>query len=495
MSLRTRIPAVVLIVFSAFAHSQTAAQKAAPPSSARAKQARPPKFFPYPVHERKLPNGLHVIVIPTPEFKDMVTYATPVFAGSRNEMEGGKTGLAHLFEHMMFRHEYGDQEGGYNEMIRRLGAYNNAFTNEDMTFYHPTTFSSNLIGPVKRGPESLPGIVELEASRFKGLKVDTKTFQVEAGAVLGEYRRIYSFPFLKILEALLPKAFPDHPYGHTVIGTQQDVKDMPQAADAAWRFFDDYYRPNTVAIVVVGDVQADAVFREVEQRYADWKPKPTRSIPPPSPPPGEKRVHAEDTSEVAPRLVVGYYSPAADPGSVETAVIQVLPELLTSRSAPLFQKLRYQKQTVTDLSTFSDGMNVQPNSFTLSSELMLDRFNKEGKTYPAEVEKDMISGLEDLKSFSRQPHAARTLDVVKSKVRNDLLGALNSTGSIATIFSSAYQYNRDAYALDRMMAAIQRLRPADIDAFARKYFQPGKRLIATLWNTPGAQSAPAKEGN
>jgi predicted Zn-dependent peptidase len=193
--------------------------------------------------------------------------------------------------------------------------------------------------------------------------------------------------------------------------------------------------------------------------------------------------------------VVGYYSPAADPGSVETAVIQVLPELLTSRSAPLFQKLRYQKQTVTDLSTFSDGMNVQPNSFTLSSELMLDRFNKEGKTYPAEVEKDMISGLEDLKSFSRQPHAARTLDVVKSKVRNDLLGALNSTGSIATIFSSAYQYNRDAYALDRMMAAIQRLRPADIDAFARKCFQPGKRLIATLWKTPGAQSAPAKEGN
>lgn len=488
--------ALVMISGLAVAQDQAPPPTAKPAQAAGAAQkAKPPKFFPYPIHERKLANGLHVMVIPTPEFKDMVTYATPVFAGSRNETEEGKTGLAHLFEHIMFRHEFGGQEGGYNEMIRRLGAYNNAFTNEDLTFYHPTTFSSNLIGPVKRGTDELPGIIELEASRFKALKVNEETFRVEAGAVLGEYRRNYSFPFLKILEALLPKAFPNHPYGHTVIGTRKDVENMPQAAEAAWRFFDDFYRPNNVALVVVGDVQPDQIFAEVEKQYADWKPKETRPIPPPNPPLGEKRVHAEDTAEVAPRLVLGYYSPAADPGSVETAVMQVLPELLTSRSAPLFQKLRYQKQTVTDLGIFADGFSVQPNAFTLSAELMLERFNKEHKIYVADVEKDMLAGLEEMKSFSQTKDAARTLEVVKSKVRNDLLGALNSTGSIATIFSTVYQYRRDPYGIDRAMHAVQQLKPEDIDAFARKYFRADRRLVATLWKTPG-QAAPAKkEGN
>src|SRR5512140_929775 len=95
-------------------------------------------FFPYDVHEKVLPDGLHVVVIPTPEFKDMVTYATPVFAGSRNETEKGKTGLAHLFEHIMFLHHFGGKPTGYQDNIRRMGAHNNAWTNYDMTFYHPT---------------------------------------------------------------------------------------------------------------------------------------------------------------------------------------------------------------------------------------------------------------------------------------------------------------------------------------------------------------------
>jgi len=92
------------------------------------------KFFPYEVKTKTLPNGLTVIVIPTPEFKDMVTYSTAVFAGSRNETEKGKTGLAHLFEHIMFRHEFGGKPNGYDDAIRKMGAHNNAWTDYDMTF-------------------------------------------------------------------------------------------------------------------------------------------------------------------------------------------------------------------------------------------------------------------------------------------------------------------------------------------------------------------------
>src|SRR4051812_12556659 len=143
-------------------------------------------FFPYQVQQKVLPNGLHIVVIPTPEFKDMVTYATPVFAGSRNETEKGKTGLAHLFEHIMFLHRLNGKTSGYQEMIRRMGAHNNAWTNYDMTFYHPTTFASNLVGPIQRPDGPVPGLIEMEADRFKHLNLEQKEFQVQAGAVLGE---------------------------------------------------------------------------------------------------------------------------------------------------------------------------------------------------------------------------------------------------------------------------------------------------------------------
>src|SRR5207247_1629062 len=153
----------------------------------------------YQVKTKTLANGLNVVVIPTPEFRGMVTYSTAVLAGSRNETQKGKTGLAHLFEHIMFRHEYGGKTGGYEDQVRRLGAFNNAWTDYDLTFYHPTTFTENLVGPVPRAEGPTPGLIELEASRFKELKLDRKTFQVEAGAVLGEYRRIFSDPGEKMI--------------------------------------------------------------------------------------------------------------------------------------------------------------------------------------------------------------------------------------------------------------------------------------------------------
>ena len=270
------------------------------------KPEKPPaKFFPYPIYERTLANGLHILIVPTPEFKDMVSYTTPVFAGSRNETEKGKTGLAHLFEHIMFRHEYDGVAGGYQAMMNRLGSYNNAFTTYDFTFYHPFTFAQNLVGPVATPQGPAPGVIELEASRFKGLKMDQKTFQVEAGAVLGEYRRIYSFPAQKMIEQMSPIAFPHHPYGHTVIGYLDDVEKMPQAWDAAWQFFHNYYTPNDVALIVVGDVNPHKLFPAIEKAYADWKPVPTPKIPVPTEPKEHRPVHVDWDAEVAPRLSGG----------------------------------------------------------------------------------------------------------------------------------------------------------------------------------------------
>jgi zinc protease len=483
---RFRCAAALALVLTA------AAAFAQPPKPA-------PKFFPYPVESKTLPNGLNVVVIPTPEFRGMVTYATAVFAGSRNETQTGKTGLAHLFEHIMFLHQYEGQPDGYEQAIRRMGAFNNAFTDYDLTFYHPTTFTANLVGPVPSPEGPGPGLIQLEASRFKNLKLDRKAFQVEAGAVLGEYRRIYSDPGEKMIEEMSPVAFPNHPYGHTVIGYEKDVENMPHAWDAAWEFYGNYYKPNNVALIVVGDVEAKPVFAQTQKYYSDWKPSHPPQIPAEQAPRGPKNVHVNWEADVSPRLVVGYHTPAMHPGDKETAVTMVLPELLVSRSAPLFQKLRYQKQTVTSFS-IQDGsellQSTDPHLLLLDSELMLDRFRKEGQPYVNDVQNDVVSGVDALQHFSQQPGSAHVLKVVKSKVRNDFLAGLDSTYDIAQTFAWYYRFNRNSNVIDSLMQAIDSLTPRDIDAYAQKYFTPQDRIVTTLWHgaAAGASSPPPAPG-
>jgi len=474
--------AVFLLTFTAFS---AAAHAAANPA---------PGFFPYAIETRTLANGLNVVVIATPEFRGMVTYSTAVLAGSRNETQAGKTGLAHLFEHIMFLHEYDGQRDGYEQAMRRLGAFNNAWTDYDLTFYHPTTFTSNLAGPVQTPEGPTPGLIQLEASRFENLKLDRKTFEVEAGAVLGEYRRTFSDPGEKMIEEMSPLAFPHHPYGHTVIGYEKDVENMPNAWDAAWEFYGNYYKPNNVALIVVGDVQPKTVFAQVEKYYADWKPSHPPQIPPEEPPNGPKAVHVNWEADVSPRLVVAYHTPAMHPGSKETAVTMILPELLVSRSAPLFQKLRYQKQTVTSFSIL-DGtellQSTDPHLLLLDSELRLDRFRREGQAYLNDVQNDVISGVDGLQHFSRQPGSGRVLKVVKSKVRYDFLAGLDSTYDIAQTFAWYYRFNRDPAVIDSLMQAIEALTPRDIDRYAQKYFTPQGRIVTTLWHGPAPEASSA----
>lgn len=175
--------------------------------------AQPKKVFNFPVHKVTLDNKLDVIFIEMPEFKDVLSLNMLVLAGARNEVEKGKTGFAHLFEHIMFRHKYGGIVNGYDVAINKLGAFNNAWTWFDVTFYYPLTFTFNLDSKILPNGESFPGILELEASRFTSLAFDEKIFKTESGAVLGEYRKIATDPGLAIEEKLLELAYPVHSYG------------------------------------------------------------------------------------------------------------------------------------------------------------------------------------------------------------------------------------------------------------------------------------------
>lgn len=433
---------------------------------------------PYKVHKRTLANGLDVLVVPMPEFKGVLSYNTVVLAGARNEVERGKTGLAHLFEHILFRHRYQGRENGYDHEIDRLGAHNNAWTSFDVTFYHPLTFVSNLDSGAGR-----PGLLELESGRFTGLDFTEKIFKTEAGAVLGEYRRQSSNPLQKMEEVLLELAFKAHPYGHTTIGYLDDVQDMPNEYEAARAFYETYYRPDNCVLVVAGDVRPEEIFEKVERYYGSWARRDVKVAIPGEPPQGEeRRGRVEWEADVAPRILIAYKAPAFEPGSAEAAAGQIAPELLFSESAPLYQKLRYRDKTVASLDSIGseEYESVDPRLFECLAVLFKDQLEAKGPAYLSTVEAEIVQGMEALADFSKRPEAAGTLEILKSKYRYDLLAKLTSPATLAELLARSYRFTRDPDVLAKLLDAVARLTPADVDAFARAYFRKEGRIVVSL---------------
>ncbi len=147
-------------------------------------------ILPYEATEKTLANGLKVIVVPT-GFPNLVTVQIPVQTGSRNEVEPGKTGFAHFFEHMMFRGTEKFPPAKYEAIITKAGARQNAYTTDDYTNYH-VTFAK----------EDLEKILEIEADRFMHLAYTEDQFRTEARAVLGEYNKNHANPIQKLLEVI-----------------------------------------------------------------------------------------------------------------------------------------------------------------------------------------------------------------------------------------------------------------------------------------------------
>ena len=148
--------------------------------------APPAKVFPYAYTQEDLPNGLRLVVVPT-AFPNIVATYIVVQTGSRNEVEPGHTGFAHLFEHLMFKGTEKFPRAKYSDTLQRMGAMSNAYTTRDYTCFYTVV-----------SKEDLPTVMEMEADRFQNLKVPEPEFKTEALAVLGEYNKNASNPFTRL---------------------------------------------------------------------------------------------------------------------------------------------------------------------------------------------------------------------------------------------------------------------------------------------------------
>ena len=229
-------------------------------AAAVALAAPPPvKILPYAYTQQDLSNGLRLIVVPTDLPNIVATYIV-VQTGSRNEVEPGHTGFAHLFEHLMFKGTAQFPPEKYDQALRRMGASNNAFTNDDYTCYY-TVFSKEDVGAV----------LAMEADRFQHLKYTEAQFKTETLAILGEYNKNSSSPLVKLSEVVRDTAFERSTYKHSTMGFLKDIQDMPNQYEYGLKFFDRYYRPEYTTMLVVGDVKPKAVRELVDRYWGEWK--------------------------------------------------------------------------------------------------------------------------------------------------------------------------------------------------------------------------------
>ena len=427
------------------------AQAAAPPA-AEERQA-----FPFPVHARTLDNGLRVVAIPY-DSPGIVAFVTVVRTGSRDEVEAGHSGFAHFFEHMMFRGTKKYSGDAYNELLKRMGADSNAFTSDDPTVYH-------IVGPAAE----LETMFDMEADRFQNLAYTEEAFRTEAGAILGEYSRNASNPFLPISEKLRDLAFDAHTYEHTTMGFLADIKQMPEEYQYSLSFFDRFYRPDNVAVIVVGDVQPERVMALAEQHYGSWKKGyQAPAIKAEGPPQGPRRAHLDWATPTNPYLVVGYRTPAFAP-TRDWAALAVVEQLLFAENAPLYQELVVDKQWV-DFVGGSADPHRDPYLFTVSARV-------KGTELLPQVEQAIVGHLRQLQE---QPVDPARLERVKSYLRYSFALSLDTPRAVAFEVAQAIWLTGDPQDINRYWAEIDRVTAADVQRVAREIFQEKGQSVVTL---------------
>ncbi|HXU33696.1 MAG TPA: pitrilysin family protein [Thermoanaerobaculia bacterium] len=422
-------------------------------------------IFPFPVAQKTLANGLQVVAVPF-DSPGTVAYYTVVRTGARDEVEPGKSGFAHFFEHMMFRGTDKYSKDRYTEILKRMGADSNASTDDDLTLYH-------IVGP-KRELETM---ADLESDRFKNLKYTEPVFRTEALAVRGEYAKNASNPLRQLFEKLRGLAFSRHTYQHTAMGFLADIEAMPEQYAYSRQFFQRFYRPENCVVLVVGDVDPAQVFQIAERYYGDWQ-RGYQPVEVPAEPPqtGAKSAQLDWSNPVRPQVLYGYRAPAFSTASVDWATLDLISQLLFSESAPLYQELVVEKQWADSL---SGGISVQrdPSLFNIF-------VRARSLDVMPQVEKTIADHLAKLGS---EPVDPVRLDRIKSHLRYAFAASLDSPGTVAEQLAVMLATTGDVQSLNQLYRRYAEVTPADVQRVARQILVPaGETKVNLVYVAPNA---------
>lgn len=415
------------------------------------------KILPYQIHQKTLPNGLNVVAIPYPS-PGVASFHIIVRVGSRDEVEKGKTGFAHFFEHMMFRGTERYSKEHYSNALKATGASANANTSLDRTVYHMT-------GSAK----FLNKMFELEADRFMNLKYSVQDFKTEAGAVKGEYTKNNASPYTRLYEAVNNTAFDKHTYKHTTMGFYEDIVAMPDQYDFSLKFFERYYRPEYCTILVVGDIEPGQVFGLAMTHFGEWKKGSySQTIPVEPPVNGARKVNVK-AEKFPPYLDLKFRGPAFSLLNNDHQALALLGQLLTSEKSDLYKDMVMTERVARSI---NGGIfpTRDPYLFSLSASL----------TSASDFPKVKKRFLDAVANYQSTPVSESDLSSAKDRIRYSFALSMDNPDAIANSVGQFIWLTGNPESLNSSYELLQSVTPDDIMRVAKKYLVPDGMTIGTI---------------
>jgi zinc protease len=406
-----------------------------------------------PIQQFKLANGLRVVISEdhsAPTFAISVTYNV----GSRDERKG-RTGFAHLFEHMMFQGSQNVGKGEHFILVLNNGGNMNGTTSQDRTNYFEA-FPSN----------QLELGLYLEADRMRSLAVNEANLANQRNAVQEE-KRIGedNAPYGQVEDTLNDLAYGNFANAHSTIGSMDDlnaasVKDVQE-------FFRTYYAPNNAVLVLVGDVDAKTALARVKKLFGEIARQPAPPVPDLSegPPSGEKRKTLEDAFAQLQRIDIGYRNVPGD--TADDYALSVLAEILGSgQSSRLYQSLVKEKELAVAASSSEDD-HRGPSLFQVRATV------RPGKSVK-DTEAALLAEIERLKT---EPVADWELRKARLGFKRSNVQQLQSTLARAVEIGEFTVFYNDPDLINTLQEKIEKVTKEDIQRVARKYLTAENRAV------------------
>jgi zinc protease len=406
----------------------------------------------------QLPNGLRVIVN---EDRSTPIVAVNVWyhVGSGYE-KAGRTGFAHLFEHILFEGSKNVPEGDFDNLLEAAGAVNNGSTNPDRTNYYEILPKN-----------ALELALWLEADRMGALleTMSPQKLDIQREVVKNERRQSYeNVPYGMFWETAYRELYPQgHPYSWTTIGSMEDLS--AASLEDVEEFFRTYYVPNNAVLAISGDVDA-ATVRPLVERYFGWIPRGADVARPqiPVPPiPASRTVTLEDRVTLPQVNLVWRTSPAYSPDEAPLQAVAAL--LADGKNSRLYKRLVYDEKIAQTVGAFNNGQLLSGDFFvriTGRPDVALPRLQ-------AAVD-------EEIARLAQTPPTAEELQRVVSGIETAAVRGLETTAGKADQLNSYLYYTGDPGYVDEDLARFRSVTPADVQRVAREYLVGKNRVVVSI---------------
>jgi zinc protease len=416
-----------------------------------------------------LGNGMEVVVIPDHR-APIVTHMVWYKVGSADEPPG-KSGIAHFFEHLMFKGTTNHKPGAFDAAVAEIGGDQNAFTSYDYTAYFQTV-----------APDALGGMMGLEADRMRNLTLTDDVIATERDVVLEERRsRIEGDPQSLLSEEVQATLFQNHPYRVPVIGWMHEMEQLNR--EDAVAFYDRYYTPNNAVLVVAGDVDAATVKRLAEETYGKVARGP--DLPPRLRPTEPEQNTSRTVTMADPRVTIPGFAKywlapsyrTAEPGEAEA--MDLLSEILGGGTrSRLYQQLIVKSDLAAGTGAFYDGTALDETSFVVhGSPRGPDGLAKLEAAVDAEIVRIQRDGV-----------SADELDRAKNRLVRSMIFARDNPAGMANMYGAALTTGNTVEDVQQWPARIEAVTAEQVKAAALKYLKPDQSVTAYLLPAAGTSN-------